>query len=60
LTCIYKDGTQKTFQNEEVALKGLGTSFAVAGICGRLTVLFFMVLAAILGARLMKKPKTTQ
>lgn len=54
LTCTYKDGTQKTFPNEEVALKGLGASFAIAGLCGGLVVLFFMVLAAIIGARLVK------
>jgi hypothetical protein len=58
LTCTYKDGSHKTFPNEEVALKGLGASFAVAGICGGAVVLFFMVFAAILGARLVK-PKTT-
>jgi hypothetical protein len=57
LTCTYQDVSQKTFPNEEVALKGLGASFAVAGICGGLGVLFFMVLAAIIGATLVK-PKT--
>jgi hypothetical protein len=57
LTCTYQDGTQKIFPNEEVALKGLGASFALSGICGGAAVLFFMVLAAILGARLVK-PKT--
>jgi hypothetical protein len=54
LTCTYKDGSQKTFPNEEVALKGLGASFAVAGICGGVIILFFMALAAIIGARLVK------
>lgn len=54
LTCSYKDGAQKTFGNEEVALKGLGASFAVAGICGGLAVLFLMMIAAIVGARLVK------
>jgi hypothetical protein len=58
LTCSYKDGTQKAFPNEAVALKGSGASFAVAGICGGLVVLFSMALAAILGARLVK-PATT-
>jgi hypothetical protein len=58
LTCTYQDGTQKTFPNEEVALKGLGASFAIAGICGGMVILFFMALAAIIGARLVK-PKTT-
>jgi hypothetical protein len=54
LTCTYKDGAQKTFPNEEVALKGLAASFTVVGICGGLAVLFFMVLAAIVGARFVK------
>lgn len=58
LTCTYQNGTQKTFPNEEVALKGLAASFTVAGICGGLAVLSFMILAAILGARLVK-PKAT-
>jgi hypothetical protein len=58
LTCTYKDGSQKTFPNEEVALKGLGASFAIVGICGGVGVLFFMILAAILGARLVKPPAT--
>jgi hypothetical protein len=57
LTCTYSDGSQKFFGNEEVALKGLAASFSAAGICGGLAVLFFMVLAAIIGARLVK-PKT--
>jgi len=57
LTCMYKDGTQKIFPNEEVALKGLGASFALSGICGGAAVLLFTILAAILGARLVK-PKT--
>ncbi len=59
LTCTYKDGTQKTFPNEEVALKGLGASFAIAGICGGVVVLFFMVVAAIIGARLVKPNATS-
>lgn len=57
LTCTYQDGSQKIFPNEEVALKGLAASFTVAGICGGIAVLFFMILAAIVGARLVK-PKT--
>src|SRR5215208_5559435 len=57
LTCTYQGGTQKIFPNEEVALKGLGASFALSGICGGAAVLFFTILAAILGARLVK-PKT--
>ena len=57
LTCTYKDGSQKVFPNDEVGLKGLAASFTVAGICGGAAVLFFMVIAAIVGARLVK-PKT--
>ena len=58
LTCTYADGSQMTFPNEEVGLKGLAASFAAAGICGGAAVLFFMVVAALIGARLVK-PKTT-
>ncbi len=54
LTCTYADGTQKVFGNEEVGLKGLAASFTVAGICGGIAVLFFMIIAAIIGARLVK------
>ena len=54
LTCTYADGSQKVFGNEEVGLKGLAASFTVAGICGGLAVLFFMIVAAIIGARLVK------
>ena len=57
LTCTYQDGSQKVFPNEEVGLKGLAASFGVAGICGGVAVLFAMILAAIIGARLVK-PKT--
>ncbi len=54
LTCTYTDGSQKTFPNEEVGLKGLGASFAVSAICGGVAVLLFMILAAIVGASLVK------
>jgi hypothetical protein len=54
LTCTYADGSQKVFGNEEVGLKGLAASFTAAGICGGLAVLFFMSIAAIVGARLVK------
>ena len=53
-TCTFSDGTQKVVTNEEIAFKGISASFTAAGICGGLAVLFFMVLAAILGARLVK------
>lgn len=56
-TCTFEDGSQKVVPNEEIAVKGLGASFTAAGICGGLVVLFFMVIAAIIGARLVK-PKT--
>jgi hypothetical protein len=59
LTCTYADGSQKVFGNEEVGLKGLAASFTAAGICGGLGVLFLMILAAILGAKLVK-PGTTE
>jgi hypothetical protein len=57
LTCTYQDGAQKVFGNEELALKGLAASFTLSGICGGAAVLFFMILAALMGARLVK-PKT--
>lgn len=56
LICTYADGSQKVFGNEEVGLKGLAASFTVAGICGGLAVLFFVIFVAIIGAR-MVKPK---
>ena len=58
LTCTYQDGSQKVFGNDEVGLKGLAASFSVVGICGGLVVLFFMIVAAIVGGRLVK-PKAT-
>jgi hypothetical protein len=57
LTCTYADGSQKVFENEEVGVKGLAASFTAAGICGGVTVFLLMILAAIVGAR-MVKPKT--
>ena len=53
-TCTFEDGTQKIVPNEEIAFKGMGASFTAAGICSGLVVLFFMVLAAIIGGRLVK------
>jgi len=58
LTCTYADGSQRVFENEEVALKGLAASFTVAGICGGAGVLFLMIVAALIGARLVN-PKET-
>ncbi|HJR80730.1 MAG TPA: hypothetical protein VJ821_11705 [Anaerolineales bacterium] len=54
LTCTYADGSQKVFGNDEVGLKGLAAAFTAAGICGGAAVLFLMILAAIIGARLVK------
>jgi hypothetical protein len=54
LTCTYADGSQRVFESGEVGLKGLAASFTVAGICGSVAVLLFMVIAAIIGARLVK------
>ena len=53
-TCTFDDGSQKVVPNEEIALKGIGASMTAAGICSGLVVLFLMILAAILGARLVK------
>lgn len=58
LTCTYADGSQKVFGNEEVGLKGLAASFSAAGICGGLVVFLLMIVAALIGARLVK-PKET-
>jgi hypothetical protein len=58
LTCTYPDGSQKVFGNEEVGLKGLAASFSAAGICGGLVVFLLMIVAAWIGARLVK-PKAT-
>ena len=58
LTCTYQDGSQKVFGNNEVGLKGLAAAFSLAGICGGLVVLFFVIIAAIVGGRLVK-PKAT-
>ena len=58
LTCTYQNGSQKVFGNDEVGLKGLAASFTLAGICGGFAVLFFMLIAAIVGARLVKPTAT--
>jgi hypothetical protein len=59
LTCTYADGSQQVFGNEEVGIKGLAASFTVAGICGGAGVLFLMIVAALIGARLVK-PKQNE
>jgi hypothetical protein len=56
-TCTFEDGSQKIVPNEEIAFKGLGASAAVVGICSGVGVLILMILAAIIGARLVM-PKT--
>ena len=56
-TCTFEDGTRKVVPNEELALKGISASFTAAGICSGLVLLFLMILAALLGARLVK-PKS--
>ena len=58
LTCTFADGSQQVFGNEEVGLKGLAASFTAAGLCGGLGVLFLMIVAAIIGARLVKTGTT--
>jgi len=56
-TCTFEDGSQKIVPNEEIALKGLGASFTLVGICGGVSVLLLMIIAAIVGGRLVR-PKT--
>ena len=56
-TCTFEDGSQKVVPNEEIALKGIGASAAAVGICSGVGVLALMILAAIIGARLVS-PKT--
>ena len=53
-TCTFQDGTQKIIPNEEIALKGIASSFTAAGVCAGAGILLLMILAAILGARLVK------
>jgi hypothetical protein len=59
LTCTYADGSQRVFGNEEVGLKGLAASFSVAGICRGSAVLFLMIIAAIIGVKLVKPQAST-
>jgi len=40
--------------NEEIAFKGIGASFTAVGICSGLLILLLMVVAAIVGGRLVK------
>ena len=59
LTCTFADGSERVFGNEEVGIKGLAASFTAAGVCGGLAVLLMMVIAALIGGRLVK-PKTME
>ena len=53
-TCTFQDGAQKIIPNEEIALKGIAASFTAVGVCAGVGILLLMILAAILGARLVK------
>lgn len=53
-TCTFEDGAQKIVPNEEIFFKGFGASVTAAGVCGGLIVLMLMILAAIIGGRLVK------
>ena len=55
-TCTFEDGPQKIVTNEEIAFKGLGASAAAVGICGGAAILVLMILAAIIGWRIVKPP----
>jgi hypothetical protein len=57
-TCTFQDGSQKIIPNEEIALKGIAASFTAAGVCGGAAILLLMILAAIIGARLVKQKET--
>jgi hypothetical protein len=57
LTCTNADGSEQVFSNEEVGLKGLGAAFGLSAICGGAAVLALALLAAGIGARLVK-PKS--
>jgi hypothetical protein len=58
-TCTFQDGSQKIIPNEEIALKGIAASFTAAGLCAGIVILMLTVVAAILGARLVK-PSTSE
>ena len=53
-TCTFKDGTQKVVPNEEIAFKGMGASFTAVGLCSGLLILVLMVVAAVIGGRLVQ------
>lgn len=58
-TCTFEDGTQKVVPNEEIAAKGIGSSFLAAGVCSGAVLLLFMAIAAFIGGRLVK-PKPSE
>jgi len=53
-TCTFADGSQKIIPNEEIAFKGIGASMTAAGVCGGILILILMIVAAIVGGRLVK------
>ena len=53
-TCTFEDGSTKVVPNEEIAVKGLGASFAAVGICSGVVILVLMIVAAVIGGRLVK------
>ncbi len=53
-TCTYDDGRRRVVPNEEIALKGLGASFAVAGVCCGVVMIPLLIAAAVIGAKLVK------
>lgn len=53
-TCTFSDGRRRVVPNEEIAVKGLGASFVVAGVCGGLVSLVLVIAAAVVGAKLVK------
>jgi len=57
-TCTFEDGSQKVVPNEEIFLKGMGASFAAVAICGGSIVLVLMIVAAIIGGRLVRPAAT--
>ena len=57
-TCTFQDGNQKIVPNEEIALKGITASFAAVGVCGGVLLLLLMIVAGILGARLVNPSQT--
>jgi hypothetical protein len=53
-TCTFEDGSTKVVPNEEIAFKGMGASFTAVGVCSGAAVLLLMIVAAVIGGRLVK------